>query len=39
MGRSGRIAIAVTFVVLAVVAVGSLLLFLLFDVGGGAAGP
>ncbi len=39
MGRSSRIAIVVALVVLAVVAIGSLLLFLFFDVGGGARGP
>ncbi len=39
MGSGARIAIVVALVVLAVVAVGSLLLFLFFDVGGGASGP
>jgi hypothetical protein len=39
MGRGSRIAIVVALVVLAVIAVGSLVLLLFFDVGGGVRGP
>jgi hypothetical protein len=39
MRRGARIAIVVALVVLAVVAVGSLVVFLFFDVGSGASGP